>query len=103
MTAFEASATSSRATAASPSRNGNVLRRYDALGDQVTAVLDVDAAAIDGEVIAGAETGRITSAVLQRGDETAALGALPPTHPFRAKRCDRMNFALRDKMIRYVS
>jgi len=34
------------------SRNGNVLRRFEALGDQVAAALDVDEAVIDGEVIA---------------------------------------------------
>jgi hypothetical protein len=53
------------------------LRRCDALGDQVTAVLDVDDATIDGEVIAAAETGRITSTLLERRDETVALGARP--------------------------
>ena len=38
------------------SRNGNVLSRFEALGEQVAAVLDVDDAIIDGEVI---ETHRI--------------------------------------------
>ena len=38
------------------SRNGNVLSRFEALGAQVAAVLDVDDAIIDGEVI---ETHRI--------------------------------------------
>ena len=40
------------------SRNGNVLSRFEVLGDQVAAVLDVDDAIIDGEVIAADETGR---------------------------------------------
>jgi bifunctional non-homologous end joining protein LigD len=40
------------------SRNGNVLSRFETLGDQVAAVLDVDEAIIDGEVIAVDETGR---------------------------------------------
>ena len=40
------------------SRNGNVLSRFEALADQVAAVLDVDEALIDGEVIATDETGR---------------------------------------------
>ena len=40
------------------SRNGNVLSRFEVLGDQVAAVLDVDDAIIDGEVIAADGTGR---------------------------------------------
>ena len=40
------------------SRNGNVLSRFEALGDQVGRLLDVDEAVIDGEVIAADETGR---------------------------------------------
>jgi bifunctional non-homologous end joining protein LigD len=40
------------------SRNGNVLSRFEALGDQVAAALNVDEAVIDGEVIAADETGR---------------------------------------------
>jgi ATP-dependent DNA ligase len=40
------------------SRNGNVLSRFKALGDQVAAALDFDEAVIDGEVIAADETGR---------------------------------------------
>jgi len=40
------------------SRNGNVLSRFEALGEQMAAVLDVDEAIIDGEVIAVDETGR---------------------------------------------
>ena len=40
------------------SRNGNVLSRFEALGEQMAAVLDVDDAIIDGEVIAVDESGR---------------------------------------------
>jgi bifunctional non-homologous end joining protein LigD len=40
------------------SRNGNLLSRFGALGEQMAAVLDVDEAIIDGEVIAVDETGR---------------------------------------------
>ena len=40
------------------SRNGNLPSRFHALADQVAAVLDVDEAVIDGEVIAADETGR---------------------------------------------
>jgi bifunctional non-homologous end joining protein LigD len=40
------------------SRNGNVLSRFEALGDQVAAVLDIDEAVIDGEVIVADGTGR---------------------------------------------
>ena len=40
------------------SRNGNVLSRFEALGDQVAAMLEIDEAIIDGEVIAVDETGR---------------------------------------------
>src|SRR6516164_3330936 len=40
------------------SRNGNVLSRFEALGDQVAALLQIDEAIIDGEVIAVDETGR---------------------------------------------
>ena len=39
------------------SRNGNVLSRFEALGDQAAA-LDVDEAVIDGEVISADESGR---------------------------------------------
>jgi bifunctional non-homologous end joining protein LigD len=40
------------------SRNCNVLSRFEVLGEPVAAVLDVDEAIIDGEVIAVDETGR---------------------------------------------
>jgi bifunctional non-homologous end joining protein LigD len=40
------------------SRNGNVLSRFEALGNHVAATLHVDDAIIDGEVIAPDETGR---------------------------------------------
>jgi bifunctional non-homologous end joining protein LigD len=51
-----ASAISRKAAVAS--RNGNVLSRFEALGDQVSAALDVDEAVIDGEVIVADGTGR---------------------------------------------
>jgi bifunctional non-homologous end joining protein LigD len=40
------------------SRNGNVLSRFEALGDDLAALLQLDEAIIDGEVIAVDETGR---------------------------------------------
>jgi bifunctional non-homologous end joining protein LigD len=40
------------------SRNGNVLSRFEALGDQLAALLHLDEAIIDGEVIAVDEIGR---------------------------------------------
>jgi bifunctional non-homologous end joining protein LigD len=40
------------------SRNGNLLRRFDALCELVAAELDADDAILDGEVIAADETGR---------------------------------------------
>ena len=44
------------------SRNGNVMSRFEVLADQAAAVLDVDEAIIDGEVIVVDETGRPHSA-----------------------------------------
>jgi bifunctional non-homologous end joining protein LigD len=43
------------------SRNGNTMRGFDALADQVGRWLDVDEAVIDGELIAADETGRLHS------------------------------------------
>src|SRR6516165_7070446 len=40
------------------SRNGNVLSRFEALGDQLAGMLQIDEAIIDGEVVAVDETGR---------------------------------------------
>jgi bifunctional non-homologous end joining protein LigD len=40
------------------SRNGNVFSRFEALGDRLAAILQIDEAIIDGEVIAADETGR---------------------------------------------
>lgn len=40
------------------SRNGRLLSRFEELADQLAAVLDVDDAILDGEVIASDETGR---------------------------------------------
>ena len=54
------------------SRNGNVLSRFKALGDQVAAALDIDEAVIDGEVIAADETGRPQFYELLRGTRTPA-------------------------------
>jgi bifunctional non-homologous end joining protein LigD len=54
------------------SRNGNDLSRFEALGDQVAAVLDIDNAIIDGEVIAVDETGRPQFYELLRATRTPA-------------------------------
>jgi len=40
------------------SRNGNVLSRFEVLAEQLAAILQIDEAIIDGEVIAVDETGR---------------------------------------------
>src|SRR5262245_48126122 len=40
------------------SRNGNRLARFDTLADQLAALLDLDEAILDGEVIAADATGR---------------------------------------------
>ena len=55
------------------SRNGNVLSRFEVLGDQVGWLLDVDDAIIDGEVIAADETGRPQFYELLRGTRTPVL------------------------------
>jgi bifunctional non-homologous end joining protein LigD len=48
------------------SRNGNTMARFNALGDQVAAELELDDAILDGEVIAADETGRPQFYVLLR-------------------------------------
>jgi bifunctional non-homologous end joining protein LigD len=54
------------------SRTGNVLNRFQALGDKLARILEVDEAIIDGEVIAVDETGRPQFYdLLRRGRETA--------------------------------
>jgi len=57
------------------SRNGNVLSRFEVLGDQVAAMLDVDDAIIDGEVIAADETGRPQFYELLRAPRSASYVA----------------------------
>ena len=57
------------------SRNGYLLTRFDALGDALTAELDVDDAVIDGEVIAADETGRPQFYDLLRGTRAPAYVA----------------------------
>jgi bifunctional non-homologous end joining protein LigD len=52
------------------SRNGNLLSRFEALGEQLAAVLDVDEAIIDGEVIVVDETGRPQFYEFLRGTRT---------------------------------
>jgi len=47
--------------------NGNWMRRFDRLAQQLGAVLDVDDAIRDGEVIAADETGRPQFLELLRG------------------------------------
>ena len=49
------------------SRNGNLMRRFDPLAEQVAAMLDVDEAILDGEVVAADETGRPQFYDLLRG------------------------------------
>jgi hypothetical protein len=51
----------------------------------VAAVLDVDDATIDRKVVAAAETGKIISTLLERGDDETVALALYPIR-FRAKR-----------------
>ena len=57
------------------SRNGNILSRFEALGEQMAAVLDVDEAIIGGEVIAIDETGRPQFYDLMRRTRTPAYVA----------------------------
>jgi len=57
------------------SRNGNLPSRFHALADQVAAVLDVDEAVIDGEVIAADETGRPQFYELLRAPRAASYVA----------------------------
>src|SRR5262245_16273637 len=54
------------------SRNGNVMRRFDALGHEIAVVLGVDDAILDGEVIVADETGRPQFYDLLRGGQTPA-------------------------------
>jgi bifunctional non-homologous end joining protein LigD len=56
------------------SRNGNVLSRFEALGNHVAAILHVDDAIIDGEVIAD-ETGRPVFIDLLQRKQTPAYVA----------------------------
>jgi bifunctional non-homologous end joining protein LigD len=57
------------------SRNGNLMRRFDALGEQLAAMLDVEDAVIDGEVVAVDETGRPQFCDLLRGKRAPAYVA----------------------------
>jgi len=57
------------------SRNGNFLSRCDELGDQLAAVLHVDDAVLDGEVIAADATGRPQFYDLLRGTRSRAYVA----------------------------
>jgi ATP-dependent DNA ligase len=63
------------------------LSRFEALGEQIAAVLDVDEAIIDGEVIAVDETGRPQFYELLRVPRSAsyvAFDILRPTAPTRS-------------------
>jgi ATP-dependent DNA ligase len=60
------------------SRNGNVLSRFEALGDQVGRLLDVGEAIIDGEVIAVDESGRPQFYELLRAAERQLRGFRHP-------------------------
>jgi bifunctional non-homologous end joining protein LigD len=57
------------------SRNGNLLSRFEALGNQVAAVLDINEAIIDGEVIAADETDRPQFYELLRAPRAASYVA----------------------------
>ena len=54
------------------SRNGNLMGRFDELGDQLAALLDLDEAILDGEVIAADATGRPQFYDLLRGAQAPA-------------------------------
>jgi bifunctional non-homologous end joining protein LigD len=57
------------------SRNGNWMRRFDPLADQVAAELAVDNAVLDGELVAADETGRPQFYDLLRGTRPPAYVA----------------------------
>jgi ATP-dependent DNA ligase len=57
------------------SRNGNQLTRFAALADELASVLAVEAAILDGEVIAADETGRPQFYDLLRGTRAPAYVA----------------------------
>jgi bifunctional non-homologous end joining protein LigD len=57
------------------SRNGNLMGRFDELGDQLAALLDLDEAILDGEVIAADATGRPQFYDLLRGAPAPAYVA----------------------------
>jgi bifunctional non-homologous end joining protein LigD len=57
------------------SRNGNVFSRFEALGDQLAAILQIDEAIIDGEVIAADEARRPQFFDLLRGAQAPAYVA----------------------------
>jgi ATP-dependent DNA ligase len=57
------------------SRNGNMFNRLHGLADQLEAVVDVDDAVFDGEVIAADETGRPQFYDLLRGSRAPAYVA----------------------------
>ena len=56
-------------------RNGNLMGRFDELGDQLAALLDLDEAILDGEVIAADATGRPQFYDLLRGAQAPAYVA----------------------------
>jgi bifunctional non-homologous end joining protein LigD len=57
------------------SRNGNVLKRFDGLSEQIDHELNIDDAILDGEVIADDETGRPQFYDLLRGTRTPSYVA----------------------------
>ena len=56
-------------------RNGNLMRRFEALAERLAAVLEVDDAVIDGEIVATDETGRPQFYDLLRGRRAPAYVA----------------------------